>query len=282
MKKYFSVIALLVLSFSQLRAQEGIIFKIKYLPGHTYQTTTNLKMKVLVNLNGNKEVLDKLKSQGIKQPVNADVLIGFKGNINSGALSADNSFPVNIEYKIDTISVNANGRDLPIPQKENKDVKLYGHVTPDGQLKIDSANGKRANDSTEKKMQQMMNLIQKEIQFPNHPLKPGDTFTQGMPINIPVKGNDINVDAKVIYKLVSVSDGKAYFDMVQNLNVNFQMKKGTVNVTGNGTGKMVYSIKDNFPISTNGNFNMQIKANMDKLNVDGTATISTDHTAVIN
>jgi hypothetical protein len=90
------------------------------------------------------------------------------------------------------------------------------------------------------------------------------------------------MDAGVTYKLVSISDGKAYFDLVPNFSMNFSIKKIAVSVTGTGTGKLVYSIKDNFPLSKQINFDMKIKVTSDKLNVDGTATITTSSNTVIN
>ena len=84
----------------------------------------------------------------------------------------------------------------------------------------------------------MMSLLQKQIKFPDKPLKPGDSFTQAMPMNIPIsKDNNLKMDGGVIYKLVSISDGKAYFDIVPNLSMMFTIKNTVVNLTGTGTGK---------------------------------------------
>ena len=165
-----------------------------------------------------------------------------------------------------------------------KSITLVAHITPDTQVHIDSAMGKKLDDSTEKKMQQMMSMLQKQIKFPEKALKPGDTFTESAPIgNIPIKGgSDVKAEASVTYKLVSISDGKAYFDMIPHFSMSFGMKTLSVNLTGEGTGKMVYSIKDNFPLSKDAIFNMKVKVTSDKLNVDATAAITSAYTAVVN
>jgi hypothetical protein len=144
--------------------------------------------------------------------------------------------------------------------------------------------GKKLDDSTEKKMQQMMTMLQKQIKFPEKALKPGDTFTENAPIGaIPIKGgSDVKAEAGVTYKLVSISDGKAYFDMIPHFSMSFGMKTLSVNITGEGSGKMVYSIKDNFPLSKDATINMKIKVTSDKLNVDATAVITSNYTATIN
>ncbi len=274
---------LLCISFVQLKAQNGVVFKVKYLPNRNYQVSINVGMKINATLSGDTALISKLNSQGIKQPVNADLSMDMSGNMKSGALGADNTFPLNMDYKINKLSVTANGKQAPIPPKVTENnIKVTAHVNKDGQLTLDSAGGKKVNDTTEKKMRQMMDLVQKQIKFPDKPLKPGDSFTQGMPMNIPVSGNNIQLNGGVTYKLIRISDGKAYFDMIPAFNMDFKIKNTSISVTGTGTGKMVYSIKDNFPLSKEGSFDMKIKVTSDKLNVDGNAVITSTYTGTIN
>jgi hypothetical protein len=280
------LLALMCLSLTQLKAQKGVVFKIKYLPNHNYQSTISADVKLNVNVTGDQQIIDKLKEQGITQPVNADLSIGLGGFLKTGALGADNSIPMNMDYKLSNISITANGKQIPIPPKATeKDIKLSGHISQDWKLNIDSADGKAVSDTAQKKMQQMMNMVQKQIQFPDKPLKPGDTFTQGSPMTIPLDktgNNNIQIDAGVTYKLVSISDGKAYFDMIPNFKMNFQIKNVTVDMSGTGTGKMVYSIKDNFPLSKEGSLTIKLKVTSPKINVDGTAAVVSKYSCVIN
>jgi hypothetical protein len=225
-----------------------------------------------------------LKSQGITPPVIASLNIGLGGTIKTGALNADNTFPLVIDYKISNLAVEANGKQVPIPANVNeKNIKLMAHVSPDGKIKIDSAEGRKVNDTTEKKMQQMMDLMQKQIKFPDKPMKPGDSFTQDTPMNLPVgKDNNVKIEGGLTYKLIRIADGKAYFDMIPNFSMNLTIKTTTVTMTGAGTGKMVYSIKDNFPLSKDVKFTMKIKVVSPKVNVDGTADITSTYSSTIN
>jgi len=140
------------------------------------------------------------------------------------------------------------------------------------------------SDSAQKKMEQMMNMIQKQIQFPDKPLKPGDTFTQGGPVNVPVSKNgaDVKINFGTTYKLIKIEGDKAYFDLTPTFSMNMQMKNISIDMSGTGTGKMVYSIKDNFPLSKEGNINMKIKVTSPKVNVDGTAVVTSKSDCVIN
>ncbi|MBS1521330.1 MAG: hypothetical protein JST50_10055 [Bacteroidetes bacterium] len=284
MKKIF-LLAFICFSFTQLWAQHGVVFKLKYLPNHNYQTNVSLEMKATATVTGDSLIINKLKEQGITQPVNANVSLALAGVMKTGALGADQSVPINMDYKITNISVSANGNQVPIPPKATeKDIKMSGHVTQDWKIKIDSAYGKAVADSAQKKMEQMMNMMQKQIQFPDKPLKPGDSFTQGGPMNIPVgkEGNSVKVDMGITYKLVRIADGKAYFDMIPNFNMNLQIGKVSADMSGTGTGNMVYSIKDSFPISKVGTVNIKIKVTSPKINVDGTAVATSKYDCVIN
>lgn len=283
MKKLLLPVVLCLL-FTQLRAQDGVVFKIKYLPNHTYQTVISVGMKLNATLSGDQQLIDKLKSQGITQPVLANLGMAMSGTMKTGAVGADNSFPIDMDYKIDSLNVFANGKQAPIPQNiTGKDFKAVGHISQGWQIQLDSVAGKKVADSAEKKMKQMMDIVQKQIKFPDAPLKPGDTFKQGSPMNIPINANkNIQIDAGVVYKLVSISDGKAYFDLTPNFSMDFKIKNTSISVIGTGAGKMIYSIKDNFPLSKVSNFNMKIKVTSDKLNVDGTAAITTSYNCIIN
>jgi hypothetical protein len=273
------------LGFTQLWAQQGVVFKIKYLPNKNYQSNISVDMKVTATVSGDQEILDKLKEQGITQPVNANVSLALGGLMKTGALGADKTMPMNLDYKINNISVSANGNQVPIPPKATeKDIKAVGHISQDWKIKLDSADGKAVADSAQKKMEQMMNMVQKQIQFPDKPLKPGDTFTQGGPLDLPAgkNGGDVKITFGTTYKLVKIEGDKAYFDLTPTFSMNMQMKNISVDMSGTGTGKMVYSIKDNFPISKEGNINMNIKVTSPKVNVAGTALVTSKYDCVIN
>ncbi|HTE01682.1 MAG TPA: hypothetical protein VK668_20480 [Mucilaginibacter sp.] len=283
MKKIYTL-ALLCLFVSQLRAQQGVIFKIKYMPQKTYQSSVGVGAKLNINLSGDPKFIDMLKSQGITPPVIASLNMGLGGTMKTGSLNADNTFPLAIDYKISNLAVEANGKQVPIPANvTEKSIKVMAHVNADGKIKIDSAEGRKVNDTTERKMQQMMDMMQKQIKFPDKPMKPGDSFTQDTPMNIPVgKENNVKIEGGLTYKLISIADGKAYFDMIPSFSMNLTIKNTTITMTGMGTGKMVYSIKDNFPLSKDVKFTMKIKVVSPKVNVDGTADVTSTYSATIN
>ena len=57
MKKIY-LYALLCLSFTQLKAQDGVVFKIKYLPNHNYQSAINLGVKLNLTITGDPQIIE--------------------------------------------------------------------------------------------------------------------------------------------------------------------------------------------------------------------------------
>ncbi len=285
MKKLF-LYTLLCLAFTQLKAQQGVVFKIKYQPGLTYKSSLNMNMKLTGTVSGDPQIIEKLKSQGITQPVTVNINLGMDGLTKTGAANADNSFPLHMSFKFDSLSVNLGDKQVPIPPKITEtNISIVGHSGPDGKLQMDSVAGKKVTDSVKNKMQQMMSLFQKQIQFPDKPLKPGDLFTQTMPMNIPMgksTTNNIKANYSMTYKLVSITGDNAYFDVTPNFSMDFSIQGIAINMSGTGLGKLTYSMKNNFPISNDGNFNMKLKVTSAKINVDATAVVKTGYTTTIN
>lgn len=229
-------------------------------------------------LSGNDTVISKLASQGITQPVTANIKFKMNGNTQTSAAGPDGTFPLTMKYKFDDLSAAINGNPIPIPtEKLGAGVSIYGHVGKDGKLKADSIGGKKMADTSEEKVSKMMNAIQKNIKFPDHPMKIGETFTQDMPLAIPVGGSNMDLDSKVVYKLVSMADGNAIFDVQQSMNMTIPISGSSMMVNGTGTGKLVYSIKNNFATDYSSNLVIKISGKVKTLQVDATAKVDMDY-----
>ena len=128
----------------------------------------------------------------------------------------------------------------------------------------------------------MMNLFQKMVKFPDHPLHVGDAFTQEMPLSIPLQGTDLNSDAKTVYKLTKIENGQAYFDVQQNMNITIPIQEDSIELMGEGTGAMVFDIKNNFPTNYKCKVSFKLTAKIKALHVDGTAGMNIDYNYVVN
>lgn len=279
MKKLLFV-SFLLLTFNCVKAQKEVLFKIKYLPSHTYQFDGGGTFVVKTDLSSNKDIASKLAAQGITQPINAIIQFDIKGTTTTSAINVDKVTPLIMNFSTPTISGTVNGKPIPMPSKSSN-TRIYGHIDANGNLNVDSLNGKKLNDSASNAAKSMMNKMMGLVNFPEQPLKIGESFTRDVPFNFPMaKGMAMNV--KITYKLISISNGKAYLDLVQDLDMKMQMKQMGVSVTGNGSGKMIYDIKNSFPVSQTSDILMTINVQSEKFSASGTAKITGNSTYVIN
>jgi hypothetical protein len=249
----------LLLSAVKLQAQQSATFKIKYLPNHTYDGAVNLKAVCHVNLSGNDSLIAKITAKGITLPLAANLDLKMNLSTKTGGAAADQSIPATMKIGFDDLGVELNGNKLPIPLESfGKGVSVVGHFDRDGVFQSDSAGGKAISDSVALKVKQMTNGFQKNIKFPDHPMKVGETFTQGLPLNLPITDSKLKIDAKTVYTLTSIADG-------------FAIKGNTLTISGGGSGKMVYSLKDNFTTDYAITFNLKINGLIAKMQIDATA-----------
>jgi hypothetical protein len=268
---------LLLIAAVKVSAQKAVLFKMKYEPQRTYNIIMNMKANIKADLSGNPEIIDKLKQSGFTLPLVAIMSTKTTGSTKTGALAADKSFPIVMSFQAEQPNMTLNGKSLPVPIEQRPATTIYAHVLADGTMKGDSVSGKKA-DTSGKMALQMMNTIQMQIKFPDHPIHVGDTFTQDMPMN--VAGN--SVDSKVVYALTNIAEGKAYFDMVQTIDMKLNIKQVQLAIAGNGTGKMVYSIKDNLPVSYISTVNMAVNGDVNSVIVKGSFAMDMDFKYDIN
>ncbi len=282
MKKVL-LITIMASFVSLVIAQKSVTFKMKYLPNHNYDMAMNMAMNFKVNLSGNDDIISKLESQGITQPLNADVKMDMGGNTKTGNAAADGTFPMTMNIKLNNVSVQLSGKDIPIPTDKIKtNTTIYGHSDVNGKLKADSVTGS-VKDTASKKIAQLMNSIQNKIKFPDHPLKVGDTFTQDLPLNIPMsQSSDSEAAVKAVYKLVSIANGNAVFEVTQTVDMKLNIQQATLTIAGTGAGTVTYSIKNSFPTDYKSKLDLKIDGQFSSLVIKGTATMDASYTYVIN
>jgi len=280
MKKFLYL--LLVLVAYQAEAQKGIIFKIKYLPSHTYVGDVTMDIKCNVNLSGDQQILDQLSSQGMTQPLSLNLAMKMGAGIKTGSPGPNHIFPLTMNYKLDSMNVSLNGKSFPIPAIPNSNAIIYGHVGTDGKLSADSIGGGNLKDTSKQKITEMMNVFQNKIKFPDHPMHVGETFVQDMPFNLPGIGDKMAISAKATYKLVNITGGKAYFDVEQNMNLSIPIKGESITLTGTGGGKLVYDIKNSFPVDYKTDIILKFEGKIKTIQINGTASMDIDFKYVIN
>lgn len=255
-KKLLCIISLLTCT-GVANAQQTMLFKIKYLPNHTYRSIT-IKTRndpfTIGHFHDTTSIAYEVKTGALKQ----------------GALfGAD--FKYLSYYHYDSF---ADMFDF-VSTKENqlKGQMIYGQCGANGRMTIDSLSAKANNASINKSMAEMVNLMQESLKFPDKTLRVGDTFTQVIAMDPDLINAPISETAT--YKLVSVENDLAYFDITHAIAMDTISDRGTIKRklkgAGTGSGKMVFNIKESFPVL----FTSDIAFAIDVFTDKGNGTIAT-------
>ncbi|SHN30398.1 hypothetical protein [Mucilaginibacter sp. OK098] len=268
---------LVFLIFGQLKAQQSILFKIKYVPALSYDTNISMEM----NMTGDAADMEKIKASGTKMPVTMTTSTKMTTSVQTGTVNAASEFPIIFTFKDIKSTKAVNGTETSSPANPIIGVKIYGTYTTEGKITLDSIPGKALNESIKTVISSMLSSLINQLRFPEKALSPGESFTQEVPFNLPVAGFNMASTIKIVYKLISIENNSAFFDMDQSMNFDMNMEKDGVKMTGKGIGKgggkLVYDIAHNFPTTmSNGldfNYQMQIKT----MTMTGKAKITSVH-----
>lgn len=280
MKKLF--LLFFVFSFFEVKAQETVLFKIKYLPEHKYTSSMDINNHTEMNIEADKETLEKIKSKGVQLPliITAKTSMGYE--IQTGPLDDNKSFPLTISYTGINSSQTMNGKETTSPPGPLLNLRIFAHCDKDNKMQLDSMPGKDLNDTLRTLIGSMVKNVQNQIKFPEQPLKIGDSFTQDLPMSFPVAGNNIQMVIKMIYKLAEIKNRIAYFDLTETAEVKLTIKGNNLDMIGQGDGKLIFDIAQSFAPSITSNLKFNYTMNMEKLLMKGSAAISSIHKTVIN
>ena len=277
----FLLFALLLVAF-EAKSQQSVLFKVKYSPNHSYSSSFIVDNNTQMNIEADKEIIEKIKAKGIKLPMILTGNTEMDFNVKTGAIAENKTYPITISYtNIKTVQ-KINGEEKIGPQSPLVGLNIFGHYDESGKMHMDSIPGKNVNDTLRSMIFNMVKSFQDKIKFPDYPLKVGDTFSQELPMTLPIEGNSFNIVVKINYKLTDLKENNAFFDLEQTANFNFAKGNATMNMLGKGNGKMVFDIINGFSSNTTSNLKFDYTMRMGKILIKGSALMSSIHKTVIN
>ena len=111
-----------------------------------------------------------------------------------------------------------------------------------------------------------METVQKQIDFPEEKIYVGDTFTNEIPMSIPMQGmNPMEIVVNTVYTLKKVENNIAYFDLTQALTLDTEQEAMKMSATGSGTGNCEYSIKDKWLVKYESDLPMNLSLEMNAM-----------------
>jgi len=223
-----------------------------------------MNMNIEMNYGGDSATVNKLKASGIKMPMLMQMEIAMSSDIKTDAYNAKKEIPFTLNLQVPQPKMTMNGNALPIPGSATTQV-ITGKYNTDDKLEVESLSGKTMTDSAKTAIMKSIEAIQGNVEFPKTPMKVGDTFTQDIPMKMPIPGFTDNLTIKTTYKLVSIENGKANFDM--NFLMNSGEAKSAFNMKGTGTGQFVYDIANNYAVNMHENIDMSYTTSMPQQNM---------------
>ncbi len=252
MPKICLLIVLALLS-AIAKAQKPILFKIKYLPAHSYDIVSKDSMDLKVILIDQSVGAEKTADM-TDHPLIMVVTTEWGTTLKADAM-ASGKLPVRLIGRKFSTKTTLNGAEAPIPAMPTVEgIMVNGKINPSGKLSLNTATA--AND-VKNAVSLLIGGMPKHLNFPDQPMKVGDTFSQDEDMNamnMPDFGVDVNYPTKVTYKLIAIKGNLAYFDITSAFSLNVEKKaQGKIvklTGTGTGTGKMEYFIDKSYPKST--------------------------------
>ena len=235
MKKTLFTLLSITLFSCNGQTQNKIDFNLHYTPETVYTLTMAQNSSNKILYSGSEEFLNSLKERGTQNPT-----ISKDSSIMESLTVTDKEtkgrIPLTMEF------VKTGSESLP-----DRTV-LHGYCLPNkgGMPVLDSI----VSEGMDYKSRQMLlNSLQstfKQFDLPRKKLKVGESFSQELPLSIPVA--DVIIDMNIMneYDLVEILEDTAYFNIKQTCTMTSTFDQMKVNASGSGNGQMNYLISKNF------------------------------------
>lgn len=286
MEKRLLASAIALALTSGVFAQQNV-FKFKYLPEQHYATQTKTVMDMSLNVKGDDAEIEKLKSAGLHMPIVLKSEDNTIAEINTGrAIENQATFPVVIRYSNVVSRQSLNDKDLPARKNQLYGHYIFGKSDAEGNLNLDSIAGMEINDGIKAAVNRMVSRLQQQITFPDKPINIGDTFSQEVPVNVPIPGVDAMFKVMVTYKLVSIDNGVAQFAIDQSGKINFHSKQKDMYLTGigdgTGSGTFKYDMYKNYVTDMQSELSFNYIMNIRNITMVGMASTKTTQQTIVN
>ena len=240
MKKLIGLIILVAQFSCQQPKPEGLTLKVQYLPQSTYNISTIRETETIINYSGQEIAMRKLKSMRVKNPTISKVRTKNDTELITGGKKNDRNFPVHLTYK-KTMSLDGKNE---IPEGTEVEGKIADNHLPDfNKVKSETLNF----DQKAQLLQNIKNSFD-QFDFPERLLKIGDQFATEKPVSISMENSVIETIVTTNYKLVSLKNGIAQFELSQTYQMTPKRLDNSFIGKGTGNGKLTYDI-ENFLIT---------------------------------
>jgi len=240
MRKTFAILLLLTQFSCSKPKPEGLILKVQYQPEKTYSISTIRGTETVITYSGEEIAMQKIKSKNIKNPTISKVKTKTDAELVTEKSSSGSSFPVTLIYKR---IMSLDGKNQ-IPEG----TVVQGEIRA-GKLPTFSKVVSATLDFDQKeRLLQTVRSNFEQLEFPEQRLKIGDQFSADRTVTMPMEGSVIEMVVTTTYKLLSIKDNMAQFELSQDYLMTPKMMDNSFTGSGSGKGQLSYDTA-NFLVS---------------------------------
>lgn len=225
-------------------AQESVVLKSTLPPNSVFEMITKTESSGVMTFKGDKKFEKELKKSG--QPSEITMSTNSLMQVTATTLSPINEqIPFIFSYDKIERTGTSNGVETRNDNQNFQGLKVYGKFG-ENDITIDKYEGPNLDEASKKILSSVVEQMVKGNKLPNNELKIGDSFTQELPMSLPLENvGSLSAKAIVTYALKSIANNEANFDLKNEIVMDMDSpSEFKMEATGNGVGNMVYSIKD--------------------------------------
>lgn len=240
-------------------SQSDIVVTVKnnFNPETKYTTEMKQFFNGSVEYIASDEILNRLKQNGLQNPMPVQFDQTFKTIMRTGKIKKDGFFPVKLLFI-------EKGNLATIPD----DMVIYGKCKPGNLPVLDSITSAVMALAERNSMLTQMQSVFSQMSVPEKSARVGDSFTFDIPMTLPMAGKNIELAIKCIYTLKNITGDIADFDIITEFSLKGGIEAANAQIKGKGSGKLLYNWKlhYNHKYEVQSNFEMVIDIDQIKVN----------------
>jgi hypothetical protein len=221
----------------QAQAADSVVLKVKRLENRAYHSVMTTTTNNEFNLKAPKETLEQFEASGVKLPITVSQKQTVDHTLKTSKAAKNGDIPFSAVLKTKA-SVASNAK--PEVQNTEKHFEVTG-ACRGGVLQLDTVKGDGVTPKLEDAVKGALVKVLDTAKYAEKPVKVGDTFSQVVPVTIPMQGSaPVKIILTTRYTMKSIKGNKAYFDIKQEYALDPSSQTSQVKLAGTGSGTMVY------------------------------------------
>jgi len=239
-------------------AKQSAVFKVNFEPESIYSNRMEQVITTQISYNGSADFLNELRTQGITNPTISVDTLKIISEFVTGRLDTNGYFPVTTELKnIEGGLFNSlDFRFKAFGKSKKNEFPLFDSIQSNG----------IAKEQNQSILEMLKNSFS-QINFPNNPLKVGETFEQETPLLIPFGDRPIELKIRTVYKLRQINGELAIFDIEQHIQLSEKYHNSPIIAMGEGKGFLYYDLEYFYVIELETETDMKMELNRGEFSV---------------